>query len=37
MNNFDGERFMKGVLLFVLITLLLFGSTNIEDLQNYVS
>lgn len=32
MSEFDGEKFANNVLLIIVITLLIFGSTDIEDL-----
>lgn len=33
MSNFDGENFANNVLLIIVITLLIFGSTDIENLS----
>ncbi len=34
MSGFDGKGFTSGILLIILIFLLIFGSTNIEDLTD---
>lgn len=33
MSEFDGEKFANNVLLIIVITLLIFGSTNLEDIS----
>lgn len=33
-DNFNGEHFSECVLLFILVSLIFFGSTNLEDLTD---